>query len=115
MPRCTPFVVGLYALLGSAAAIASPCSAAVDKEQAKVDVALDQQAGGGKTGVESTAATDSRQPTPASIAAAERALGEGVSIREALAALNRARKADGRGDAASCQAELADARKFLRE
>jgi hypothetical protein len=115
MPRYTLFVVLLYVLLGGAAALASPCSVGIDREQAKIDAALDQQAGAGKTGVESTAATDSRQPTPASIAAAERALGEGVSIRDALASLTRARKADDGEDAAACQAELVAARKFLRE
>ena len=115
MSRYPLFVVPVCVLLGGGAAIAGTCIAEIDKEQAKIDAALDQQAEAGKTGVESMAATDSRQPTPASIAAAERALGEGVSIREAMAALNRARKATDRGDAAACQAELADARKFLRE
>jgi|SRR5271170_5294027 hypothetical protein len=101
-----------FVLLGAQTAIAGPCKADIDKEQAKIDAALDQQAKTGKTGVESTAATDSRQPTPASIAEAEKALGEGVSIREAL---ERARKADEQGDMSACHAQVTDARKFLRE
>ena len=105
----------VFVFLGLDAAIAGPCKADIDAEQAKIDAALDQVAKTGKTGVESTAATDSRQPTPASIAAAEKALGEGVSIREAMAALERARKADERGDMSACHAEVTDARKFLRE
>jgi hypothetical protein len=77
MPRYPMFAVPLCVLLGGGAAIAGPCSVQIDKEQAKIDAALDQQAEAGKTGVESAAATDSRQPTPASIAAAEKALGRG--------------------------------------
>jgi hypothetical protein len=78
----------VFVFLGLDAAIAGPCKADIDGEQAKIDAALDQVAKTGKTGVESTSATDSRQPTPASIAAAEQALGEGVAIREvALARL----------------------------
>jgi hypothetical protein len=41
--------------------------------------------------------------------------GEGVSIRAAMAALERARKADEHGDMSACHAEVKDARKFLRE
>ncbi|MFZ0209683.1 MAG: hypothetical protein WAL59_26835 [Roseiarcus sp.] len=105
----------LFVFLGLDAAIAGPCKADIDAEQAKIDAALDQVAKAGKTGVESTAATESRQPTPASIAAAEKALGEGVSIREAMAALERARRADEHGDMSACHAEVTEARKFLRE
>ena len=60
----------LFVFLGLDAAIAGPCKADIDAEQAKIDAALDQVAKAGKTGVESTAATERRQPTPASIAAA---------------------------------------------
>src|SRR5271154_5552319 len=92
----------VFVFLGLDGAIAGPCKADIDGEQAKIDAALDQVAKTGKTGVESTAATDSRQPTPA-------------PIREAMAALERARKADEQGDMSACHVEVTDARKFLRE
>jgi hypothetical protein len=50
----------LFVFLGLDAAIAGPCKADIDAEQAKIDAALDQVAKTGKMGVESTAATDSR-------------------------------------------------------
>jgi hypothetical protein len=111
----SPAAVICMSLIAAGRAAAGPCTAEIGREQAKIDAALDREAGHGTAGVEGTAATDNRQPTPASIAAAERALGEGVSIREALAALDRARRADGKDDASGCRLELVDARKFLRE
>jgi hypothetical protein len=93
---------------------AGPCAPEIDKTQAQIDSALDQQAGAGKSGAIGQAVTDHRQPTPESIAAAEKALGEGASIRQALAALTRARTGDEKGDAAECQSDLAEAQKALK-
>ena len=69
--------------------------------------------GEGKTGDQTAAATDHRQPTAASIAAAEARLGEGHFVGKALAALDVARKADAQGDAAACHAAVAEAEKDL--
>ena len=100
-------------LLAPTLALASPCSAEIDATQAQIDSALNQDAAKGKTGDQTAAATDHRQPTAASIAAAEARLGEGHSVSKALAALDLARKADAQGDAAACHADVADADKAL--
>jgi len=109
------FIPVIFLLFAYRAAVAGPCTAEIDKVQAQIDAALDRQAGAGKAGSEGAAATAHHQPTPESIAAAEKALGEGASIREALAALEIGRAADDRGDAAGCRAAVANARKALRQ
>jgi hypothetical protein len=109
------YLTGIFTLAAGAAAVAGPCAQEIVKTQARIDAALESQAAAGKPGKEVAAATAHRQPTPESIAAAEKALGEGVSIQAALDALERARTADARGDAALCEKAVADARKAMRE
>jgi hypothetical protein len=113
IPSRTLLAVTLVLNLCNSAA-AGPCTAEIVKIQAKVDAALDRKAGAGKTGSESVAATAHHQPTPETIAAAERALGEGASIRRALDALATGRVADARGDAEGCRAAIANAHKALK-
>jgi hypothetical protein len=108
------FIPFIFVLLVCEAAVAGPCTAEIDKTQARIDAALDRQAGAGNTAAESTAATAHHQPTPETIAAAEKALGEGASIRDALAALEIARAADAQGDAAGCRAAILSAQKALK-
>jgi hypothetical protein len=107
-------VTTLSLLVVSAAAQAGPCSKAIDRVQAQIDAGLDATAGAGKTAKQSLAADQSRQPTPASIAAAEAALGEGAGYQTALAALSRARKFDQSGDAANCKRAVGQARRALK-
>ncbi|EIM28540.1 hypothetical protein [Microvirga lotononidis] len=92
---------------------AGPCTQEIDGAQAQVDARIDSAAGAGRAGPESTAALLRRQPTPASIAAAEQKLGEGKPEEAALAALARARAADAAGDRAGCDEALAMVRKAL--
>ena len=105
----------IFVLISCNSVVAGPCTAKIAKTQAQIDAALDRKAGAGKSAPESAAATAHHQPTPETIAAAERALGEGGSIRKALAALAIGRAADERGDAAGCRAAIANAKKALKK
>jgi hypothetical protein len=69
----------------------------------------------GPTARESVAATDHRQPTPDSIAAAEAKLGD-LSPRtvEAIeSGMTRARKADAEGNKTACEAALAEVQRAI--
>jgi hypothetical protein len=111
-----------YALSGAAMFLASitpchagSCSPQIDAMQVKIDARLDAQAAAGPAGKEATTATAHAQPTPKSIAEAEVRLGD-ISASAVAAtgeAMARARKADIAGDAAGCEADLADAEKAL--
>jgi hypothetical protein len=105
--------VGLLASIGSPAA-AGPCTATLDALQPKIDALVDATAAKGKSGVESNAATMSRQPTPDSIAAAEAALGEGKSAQKAIDAMGDARDADAAGDEAGCEKAIEQIRSILQ-
>src|SRR5215470_3088102 len=97
------------------ASYAGPCSKDIDRVQAQIDARLEAKAKAGPSARESTAATMNRQPTPASIAAAEAKLGD-ISpqrVKAIKAAMARARKADRAGDQAACQKALADAQSAL--
>jgi hypothetical protein len=108
-------IVIALTLLAPGVSVAGPCIAEIDKTQAQIDAVLDLQAGAGKTGSEGAATTAHRQPTPETIAAAEKALGEGASIRDALAALELARSADAQSDAAGCRVALRNAHKAFNQ
>jgi hypothetical protein len=103
----------LMAALAAVSARAGPCSVEIDRLQAAVDARIDAAAGSGPMARESTAAMEHRQPTPDSIAQAEKSLGEGSGNETALAALARARLADAAGDATSCERALAEVRVAL--
>jgi hypothetical protein len=97
------------------AAHAGPCTVQIDATQARFDAKLALAARGGPTARESVAATDHRQPTPDSIAAAEAKLGD-LSPRtvEAIeAGMTRARKADAEGNKAACDAALAEVQRAI--
>jgi hypothetical protein len=92
---------------------AGPCSAEIDRMQARVDAMIEAVATAGAMGRESAAATMHRQPTPESIAAAEQKLGDGARADRAVAAMAQARAADGAGDKSGCERALADVQRFL--
>jgi len=100
-------------ILMTAPGLAGPCTQDIDRVQAQVDARIDAVAGAGPAGPESNAARMHREPTPGSIAAAEQRLGEGRPMEAALAALARARTADGAGDRTACERALADARRAI--
>ena len=94
---------------------AGPCSKEIDSVQAQIDAKLEAKAKAGPSAREGTAATMNRQPTPASIAAAETKLGD-VSpqrVKAIKAAMARARKADIAGNQSACEKALADAQRAL--
>jgi hypothetical protein len=98
------------------ASLAGPCTAEIDAMQARIDALLEANAAGGPSGQESVGATMSRQPTPASIAAAEERLhelsaGRVSAVKKAMA---RARAADAAGDIKACERALTKIRRTLR-
>jgi hypothetical protein len=109
---CPLRLLALAAMLAASAgaAHAGPCAAQIDAMQARFDAKLALAARGGPTARENVAATDHRQPTPDSIAAAEARLGD-LSPRtiEAIeSGMTRARKADAEGNKGACDAALAE-------
>lgn len=92
---------------------AGPCTADVDHLQGEIDARLDAVAGMGRSGQESIDARLHHEPTPESIARAERELAEGLRAREAAAELDRARTADADNDALGCERALEQVRRSL--
>jgi hypothetical protein len=100
---------------GSMAAVAGPCTTAVNQMQAKVDAFLAARAAAGPTAQQSVGATLRHQPTPSSIAAAEARLGdlppetvEAIEINMA-----KARHADSAGEGAACQHALSEVQRAI--
>lgn len=87
---------------------AGPCSKDITRMQARIDAHLGKTAAAGPSAKQSVGAQMHRQPTPGSMANAERELGELspdmiVKVNEAM---DRAQKADAGGDAAGCRQAL---------
>jgi hypothetical protein len=102
----------LAAVLAASAgtAYAGPCAQEIDRMQARFDAKLEAAARIGPPARETNAATDHREPTPDSIAAAESRIGD-ISARtvEVIeAGMARARKADLAGDKGACEQALAE-------
>jgi hypothetical protein len=103
-------VAGVITVIASAwqatTASAGPCS----QEIAQFDRAMQQSAGdpyAGLTAVQTTGAQLDRQPTPASIARAEKRMKSRFT-----AELRRAKRADTKNDSAGCNHALADAKRM---
>jgi hypothetical protein len=99
--------------LAASPSYAGPCGRSIDRVQAQVDAAIDEQAGSGPWRPESIDALRGHQPTPRSIARAEEASGNGSGLQSALNALERAREADRAADITLCKNELNKARRAL--
>jgi hypothetical protein len=114
---CSLRLLAVAATLAASATTvwAGPCAPQIDLMQARFDAKLEAAARKGPTGRESIAATDSRQPTPGSIAAAEVKLGDltpnAVEVIES--GMARARKADLAGDKSACEAALAEVQQAI--
>lgn len=89
---------------------AGPCTKDIERVQAKIDARLHALAAAGPSADQSVGAQMHRQPTPGSMASAERQLGElsPSAIVKVNAAMDRAQKADAAGDAAACKLALAE-------
>ncbi len=102
--------LSLYFTLLASAALASSCGPEIGKVQLQVDARIDAIAKTDPGARESRGALLHHEPTPASMAAAERGLKGDASVKRALAALQKARLAEARGDEKACWRALADAR-----
>jgi hypothetical protein len=102
-------------LAGTTAALAGPCTAAIERTQAEVDAMLAARAAAGPTARESTGAMLRHQPTPGSIAAAESKLGDiSPQVVEAIEInMAQARRANDTGDAAACERALSEVRRAI--
>jgi hypothetical protein len=108
--KCYAVIVAL--LFATSPALAGPCTRSIANVQAQVDAAIENRSGSGGWKPESLSALRSYQPTPRSLATAEGS--NGANFMDALDSLDRARAADGAGNVAACDHELAKARAVLR-
>jgi hypothetical protein len=94
---------------------AGPCTKEIDSMQARIDAQLGKTAAAGPSAKQSVEAQMHRQPTPGSMASAERRLGElsPETIVKVNAAMDRAGKADAAGDDAACKQALAEVAEAL--
>jgi hypothetical protein len=104
------------ALAASVGAVhAGPCAQQIALMQARFDAKLEAAARNGPTARETNAATDHRQPTPDSIAAAESRIGDispGV-VNVIETGLARARAAAAANDRAVCERALAEVQRAI--
>jgi 3-methyladenine DNA glycosylase/8-oxoguanine DNA glycosylase len=99
--------------ISMAPALAGPCSHAIVRAQIRVDAKIATAAALSRFAPQSRAARLHHQPTPATVAEAERQLNEGGGGAAALAALARAREADRDSDFPACRRALAEVREDL--
>ena len=107
-----------HILILSAAALAAsvgagyggPCSSEIEQTQARVNAWLEAKSTVAQSAPQSEGARLHRQPTPGSIGAAGRRLGEGSkhTMVVVMSAMARAREADAAGDRPACEQILAD-------
>jgi hypothetical protein len=103
-------LLAVATLLPTASFGKTACSADLRRTTRAVDRALDQHAASTPFAPESTAAKLHHQPTPSTVARAERRFDDWPNRSEAVRALRRARQANHAGDAQACLAALRDAR-----
>ena len=111
MPIVRVAIWGAVALAASlSTSLAGPCSSQLGLVQAEVDGYLDVRAVNGPRAAESARALMHRQPTPASIAAAEENLGDldARMFAPIAEAMRRARAADRMGDENACETALVE-------
>jgi len=110
-----PLLLSSALLAGIASsANARPCAGEIARAQAAFDRCVETAAGAGASQPESVAAKLHHQPTPTSVAQAERMAGEGADSGRVLALLGEARKADATGDRGACQLALERAVALLK-
>jgi hypothetical protein len=100
-------------LSGATPGLAGPCTSQIARMQAQVDARIETLAQSTQAAPESTTALLHHQPTPGSIAHAEKKIGEGKGPERAIEALDEARAADRAGDVKACKKALSLARKAL--
>jgi hypothetical protein len=98
-------IVSASLFLPALPCLAGPCTKDIESMRIRIEDRLNATAAAGPTAKQSTGAQMHRQPTPGSIANAERKLGELspgtiVTVKEAM---DRAQKADAAGDDSGCR------------
>jgi hypothetical protein len=102
-------VLGATALaLSTQPTRAGPCARDIDQAWLQVGAKIQARIAAGRSAAQSMIGVLHHQPTPSSIAAAEKTLGEGWSPMEAaVSALTRAHEADRADDRGACEQALA--------
>ena len=103
-------IAGVACLQAVPAVAQNSCSAEMRRTRAAVSSALAEHAAATFSAPESNAAKLHHQPTPGSIARAERRYDNWPNGNEAVAAMKRARHARSRGDTEGCLTALREAR-----
>jgi low affinity Fe/Cu permease len=86
---------------------AGPCAQEIDRAWAQVDAKIQARIAAGRSAPQNVIGLLHHQPTLSSIAAAQKALGQGwTPVEVAVAALARAREADQAGDRSACDQTL---------
>jgi hypothetical protein len=108
MRNCLLTTAAVMFAMPSIASLAGPCTSEIASVREHLNERLYAKAGVGPTAPESLGALRHRQPTPRSIAAAERQLGElsGQNGKIIVSALKRAGEADRVGDREACENAL---------
>ena len=111
-----------FALIGAAGLLlstvpcaAGPCAKDIVSMQARIEARMGQLAAAGPSAKQSLGAQMHRQPTPGSMANAERKLGElsPDTIVKVNKAMDRAQKADNGGDEKGCRQALEDVARII--
>lgn len=105
--------IGSIGLVAPSFAQSEACEPGIQRLQEQLNSELSRRASAGPFGKESPSATLGHQPTPATLANAEVRLGDWRHATEAVAALQRAKDAQARGDRRRCHAALQTLRELL--
>jgi len=94
--------------------LASSCSQDIDRAWVQVNATIQARVAAGRSAPKATIALLHHQPTPSSVAAGEEKLADiWLPIETAVAALARARQADGINDRIACEGALADVQRVI--
>ena len=109
------FVLAATALaLSTLPGRAGPCAQDIDRAWAQVDAKIHARIAAGRSAPQNVIGLLHHQPTLSSIAAAQKALGQGwTPVEMAVAALARAREADRTDDGSTCEQTLAQAQRAI--
>jgi hypothetical protein len=94
--------------------VAGPCASEISRLQFEIDAAIEAHAKAGPFGPEERVATDHWQPTPKTLARAEKRLSGWKGGLRSIRALQDAREADRVGDRDRCKQALLAARRVLQ-
>src|SRR5690348_9872467 len=108
-------IAGLTFILAAAPAHAGPCTDRIYETDLDVAKLLGSAAAEGRPAPESAFATMHRQPTPGSIASAERQAGDLTAdqLQAVTEAMDEARHADDQGDDAGCEQAMNEVDRML--